>query len=120
MDLTTSTVTAKESEVDRFLELFTAQNLGRSTRLGVFEVGMDAVTDYWLESGLPLVNIIFDRGHRLPACRITVGEITHVVLYAARLSLHFSLNGGEDGLDVVDQEGRTTVLRFEHCEPRTA
>lgn len=104
---------AKQHEWTKYLRFFSEQNAGRLTRLGVFERNGDVVTDYWLESGLPLKGIDMDtRGDR-QSVQITVGNYTHEVKEAVKLVFQFSYAGDEDGIDVSDDNGRTTVLRFE-------
>lgn len=104
---------SKQHEWVKYLRFFSEQNAGRLTRLGVFESNRDVITDYWLESGLPLEGIDIDTRHERPAVRITVGNYAHEVKEAVKLVFHFSYTGDEDGIDVSDDNGRTTVLRFE-------
>lgn len=105
--------TTKQHEWAKYLRFFSEQNTGRLTRLGVFERNGDVVTDYWLESGLPLEGIDIDTRGERRSVQITVGNYTHEVKEAVKLVFHFSYNGDEDGIDVSDDNGRTTVLRFE-------
>jgi hypothetical protein len=44
----------------RFLKLFAEQNVGRKTRIAVFQGPPDSLTDYWLEDRLPLAGIDID------------------------------------------------------------
>jgi len=103
----------RQHEWAKYLNFFGEQNKGRPTRLGVFELNGDVVTDYWLENGLPLVGIDIDARAERPSIQITVGGFTHEINNAVSLLFHFSSAGDEDGLDVAGAEGRTTVLRFE-------
>jgi hypothetical protein len=103
----------KQHEWTKFLKFFSDENNGRPTRLGVFEPKHNALTDYWLESGLPLLGVDIDTRDERPAIQITVGNFTHDATNAVKLEFQFSLSGEEDGLDITDVEGRTTVLRFE-------
>lgn len=103
----------KQHDWARFLEFFSEQNAGRTTRLGLFELSDNIVTDYWLEDGLPLAGIDIDTKKELPSVQITVGSFTHEIKDAVNLLFRFSLKGDEDGIDVTTADGQTTVLRFE-------
>lgn len=92
-----------------FLKFFGEQNQGRNSRLGVF----DGANDYWLESGRKFTGIDIDSRDELPSVEIYFGDFTHSVENALSLKAVFSHTGDEDGLDITDNEGRTTVLRFE-------
>ncbi len=111
--------TGKQHEWNKYLSFFCEQNLGRQTRLGVFEEKNGVVTDYWLESGLPLVAIDLDMGEGLAAIQITVGSYTHVVKDAAKLDFQFSFKGDEDGIDIHGADHKTTILRFENLSLET-
>ncbi len=97
----------------KFSEVFNEVYIGRATRLGVFERNHDLTTDYWLENGLPFVGVGIDNHGELPEVRITVGTLSHAVTDAVSLSFKLTADGEDDGLDVQDREGRTTILRFE-------
>lgn len=92
-----------------FLKVYGEQNKGRSTRLGVFE----GENDYWLENGLPFTGIDVDARNEMPTIEIMLGEFTRTVKDVRQMKAHFSLDGDEDGLDIIDAEGKTTILRFE-------
>lgn len=97
-----------------FLKFYTAQNAGRRTRLGVFELNHDVVNDFWLENGLPLVTLSAentDDGRR--DARIVLGEMAHEIKDAIKLVVHFTSSGYEDGIDIHDRQNRVTLLRFE-------
>jgi hypothetical protein len=79
----------------------------------VFERNADVVTDYWLESGLPLIGIDIDTHDAPPSIRITVGNFTHEIRNAVKLAFKLGEAGDEDGVDVSDAAGRMTILRFE-------
>ena len=105
---------AKQShEWEKYLKFFSAQNAGRMTRLGVFESHDHVVNDYWLESGLPFVGIDIDARGERPSVQVTVGHYTHDASNVVKLEFKLSLSGEEDGIDITDVEGRTTILRFE-------
>jgi len=106
-----------------FLKIFGEQNLNRPTRLGVFEGEPPAMTDYWLEDGLPLRGIALDtRGSRAPEIEIMLGEadspgarrLTHTAPNVRFLRFILSVSGEADGLDIECAEGSTTILRFEN------
>ncbi|MBK8464765.1 MAG: DUF5335 family protein [Chloracidobacterium sp.] len=103
----------RQHEWTKFLKVFSEQNAGRPTRLGVFERSNDVVNDYWLENGLPLVGIDIDTKKEIPSIQITVGRFTHEVKDAVKLQFYFSLEGDEDGADISCADGNTTILRFE-------
>ncbi len=102
-----------QHEWAKYIRFFGEQNAGRPTRLGVFERNGDVVTDYWLENGLPLTSIDIDTKKELPWVQITVGTFTHEARNAVKLEFQFSLSGDEDGINITDADGRSTVLRFE-------
>ena len=106
--------TGTEHEWNKYLRFFCEQNLGRPTRLGVFEEKDGVVTDYWLESGLPLAGIDIDLVRNVPTIQITVGTYTHVVNNPAKLEFQLSYDGDEDGIDIRDTDRKTTILRFEN------
>ena len=103
----------RQHEWTKYLRFFNEQNAGRLTRLGVFEQNDDVVTDYWLESGLPLSGIDLDAKGERPSVQITLGNFTHNVNDAVRLVFQLNNAGDEDGVDIVGAEGKTTILRFE-------
>jgi len=106
-----------------FLQLFSGQNKRRPTRIGVFEGEPGAMTDYWLEDGLPLEGIDIDtRGENAPTVEIMLGdarepnsrEFTHTIARARFVRIVLSASGESDGLDIEDEQGATTILRFEN------
>jgi hypothetical protein len=101
------------------LRLYNAQNLGRPTRLGVFERQTDIYNDYWLESGLPFGAVEVDRDDKSSVVEIFLDGFTHTVKGARTLKIHFGLDDDEDGIDITDAEGKTTILRFETWEVRS-
>lgn len=96
-----------------FLKFYTGQNKDRPTRLGVFEKQADIYNDYWLEAGLRFTGIDVDTHGETPAVQILLGDFTHTVNGARTLKIHLSLDGDEDGIDITDAEGKTSILRFE-------
>ena len=101
------------SNWQQFLKFYTDQNTGRPTRLGVFELNKDVVNDYWLEDGLPLIAIGIEPAASDNSVEIMVGDMTHVIEGAIKLTAHFTSSGFEDGLDILDRHSRVTILRFE-------
>lgn len=107
------TAVNRKHEWTDFLKFYNEQNKERRTRLGVFDTSSDVVTDYWLEDGLPFEGVDIDIHSEKPAVEIVLKGFVHVVRDARKLTAHFSFDGSEDGLDISDFEGNTTILRFE-------
>lgn len=106
--------TAKqEHEWSRVLQFFNEQNSQRPTRLGVFEPNRAAADDYWIECGLPFGGIDVEARSNRIDLQLIVGTLDHSVKNAVKLSWQLTAQGDEDGIDILDAEGRTTVLRFE-------
>ena len=97
----------------RQLEVFNEVYMGRLTRLGVFEQANGGRDDLWIEDGLPFQGIDVDLRDEPPGMEIMLGKYTHNIDNVRRLELHFSLDGSDDGLNVTDHAGKTTILRFE-------
>ncbi len=95
------------------LRLFNLENRGRPTRLGVFEPTNGVLNDYWLEDGLPFEGVVIDKKGKVTKVEILLAGYEHVIDDARRFEIHFTLNGGEDGVNVVNAGGATTILRFE-------
>jgi hypothetical protein len=98
---------------DNFLKFYSEQYKGRKTRLGVFEQNDGVTNDYWVEDGLPMLGIDLDTSGERPAVEVLLDGYSHSVADARRLNVHFSLDGDEDGLDIIHQNGTSTILRFE-------
>jgi hypothetical protein len=96
-----------------FLKFYSEQYKGRKTRLGVFENTGDVVNDYWLEDGLPLLDVSVQLQDDTPVVELMFASYSHPIPAARSLRAHYSLDGDEDGLDITGSHGRTTVLRFE-------
>ena len=105
--------TALQNDWAKHLNFFAEQNAGRQTRLGVFAPDRGSLTDYWLENGLPLRSVGIDHRGETNSIEIRVGSLTHQVKDVATFSFRFSISGDEDGLDITDRNGKTTILRFE-------
>lgn len=100
-------------EWSKYLKFFTAQNSGRPTRLGVFERDGDTVIDYWLENGGALIGVDLDASNDHMSIQILVGEMEHFVAEPSEIKFILSRSREEDGIDITDTKGRTTILRFE-------
>lgn len=110
-------ITAKqEHEWSKVLQFFNEQNSQRPTRLGVFEPNRAAADDYWIECGLPLGGIGLEAKADRLDLQLMVGTLDHTVKNVVKLSWQMTAHGDEDGIDILDAEGRTTVLRFEKAE----
>lgn len=105
---------------EAYLEEFNRQNGGRLTRLGVVRHG-EGADDLWLEDCLSLTAVSLDaEGGRAPQVEIMLGRegapersMTHTVACVRKLSIHLTPDGREDGLDIEDEGGQTSLLRFE-------
>jgi hypothetical protein len=108
--------TARQHHWTKLLQFYGEQNQGRPTRIGVFEGG----SDLWLEDGLPLAGIDVDARGDVLTVEIILGDqvkgekhFTHSVRNAQKLVMHLSPEQG-DGIDIIDAEGNTLILRFEN------
>ncbi len=108
-----NTASTRQHNWKRQLDLFSEINSGKRTRLGVFERTEGSVIDHWLEDGLPLEGVSVDFRDDSSTVAIMLPNFTHTVNDAKRIELHFSIDGTEDGLNVTDANGQTTLLRFE-------
>ena len=104
---------SKQHSWNSQLRIFNEQNRGRPTRLGVFEKSDSGINDFWLENGLPLREVVFESHNGSSFVEMIFDGFTHTISHAKRMEFQFGVDGNEDGLDVVDSEGRTSVLRFE-------
>jgi len=105
--------TAAEHEWSKFLRFYTKMFAGQPTRLGILENANGTTIDYWLEDGLSFVGIDMDPDGQRPSIEITVGDLTHTIRDARKLTAYFSSDETENGLDIADANGKTTILRFE-------
>jgi hypothetical protein len=96
-----------------FLKNYSARNKGRPTRLGVFEQTDDIMNDYWIEDGLPLVAVDSYPDNGDTNVEILFDKYTHAIDGAAKL-VSIVGEGNDQGLDISDAEGKTTVMRFEN------
>lgn len=100
--------TARHHQWKAFLNLFTESNRGRPTRLGTFENG----NDLWLEAGLGFEGLDMDDRDEFPSVQIVLEGYQRVVDNVREIVFRLG-RGEEDGVDIVDLDGDTTVLRFE-------
>ena len=101
------------SHWQKLIDVLNQHFKGRETRLGVFEREDEVVNDYWIESGLEFSAVSLDLDGALPSLQIEIGNYLHKVANIIRVAIKLSSSGDEDGLDILDGDGRTTVLRFE-------
>ena len=96
-----------------FLREYSSQNQGRYTRLGVFEANEGVANDYWIEDGLPLVALDFYSDKDKARVDIVFDNYTHAVQGPTTL-VRISGDSADQGLDIVDTDGKVTLLRFEN------
>ena len=96
-----------------FLKNYSERNKGRPTRLGVFEPSGDIINDYWIEDDLPLVAVDTYPDNGDTNVEILFDKYTHAIDGAAKL-VSVGAEGKDEGLDISDAKGKTTVMRFEN------
>jgi len=100
-------------EWKEFLKSFSTRHRGARTRLGVLEMRHGVVNDLWIEDGLPLVGIDVDSKQRRQTIDIVFEHFRHSIENVSKIT---QVNDSEEigeGLDIQDDEGNTTALRFE-------
>ena len=100
-------------ECKEFLRKFSTRHRRARTRVGVFEMRDGVVNDLWIEDGLPLVGIDVDTKQRSPTMGIVFEHFRHSIENVSTIT---QVNDSEEvgeGLDIGDEEGNTTALRFE-------
>lgn len=105
--------TKNSDRLQRILAVYLKENIGRPTRIGIFEPESGGLTDYWIESGLPLDLIELSQGGKHTTFRVAAGKYSHRIVDPIRISFNFTPGGHEDGIDIREATGRTFVLRFE-------
>jgi hypothetical protein len=108
--------TTVKHEWANLFQFYTQMYKGQPTRLGFFENENGTVIDYWIEDGLPLTGIDIDTVNSGACVEIVLGDLTHTVKDPAKITAYFSIDGAENGLDILDRAGTTTILRFENFE----
>ena len=68
--------------------------------------------DYWIEDGLPLVALDTYTNNGKTRVDIVFESFTHTIEGVTRLS-EIGDKGEDPGLDIAEEAGRTTVMRFE-------
>lgn len=101
-----------ETDWTDFLKGYSSRNEFRPTRLGVFVSSEGNANDFWIEDGLPLV-ALDAYSHKDKMCvDILFDNYTHQIDGVARI-VDIEGEGTDQGLDICDVKGRTTLLRFE-------
>ena len=108
----------QQADWANFLKYYSEANKDRLTRIGVFETFSDVTDDFWIEDGLPLCGIDLEIRKDTPVIEIILKGYTHVVRGVRTIRPTYSLDGSEDGLDLIGPGETTTTLRFEGG-PRT-
>ena len=101
-----------KTEWRAFLKSYGSRNVGRPTRLGVFDTSDGVTDDYWLEDGLPLVGLAIEPKAGKTEIEIFLDSFTHSIADATGL-VSVEDEGREEGIDIFDADGKTTVMRFE-------
>jgi hypothetical protein len=96
-----------------FLSFYSKQYAGRKTRLGIFENFDGVMNELWIEDGLPLSEIYVDEKARSPSVNVLLGGYSHTVARVVSLRVHYTLESDQDGIDLVADNGQTTIVRFE-------
>jgi hypothetical protein len=99
-------------EWKEFLRNFSTRYRGARTRLGVFEIRDGVVNDLWIEDGMPLIGIDVDTSGGRQTIDIVLEHFRHSIKNVTTIAAV----GGKDvagGLDIQDDVGETTALRFE-------
>ena len=95
-----------------FLRDYSKRNEDRPTRLGVFEYHNGAADDFWIEDGLPLMGLAAYSNKGAMHVDIMLKDYTHPIDGVERI-VNVVGDSVEEGLDISDTDGRTTMLRFE-------
>ena len=103
-----------KSDWKEFLQNFSTRHRGTRTRLGVFEINDGVVNDLWIEDGMPLAGIDIDTKDGRETVGIAFEHYRHSIENVATIR---DVGSGNlpVGLDIEDDEGNTTALRFEDC-----
>ena len=102
----------EKPEWNEFLRNFSTLHRGQRTRLGVLEIRDGVVNDLWIEDGLPLVGIDVDTKEGRQSVNIGLENFRHSVERVVAIS-HITDDEIDGGIDIHDDEGKTTTLRFE-------
>ena len=85
----------------------------QKNQTGVFESSNRGFNDYWLENGLLLRGVTIEQLNGRTSAEILLDGFTHMIENADRIELVYGSDDTTDGLNVVDFNSRTSVLRFE-------
>lgn len=97
-----------------FLHEYARRNEGEPTRVGVFESHDGVVHDYWLEDGLPLLGFDCYENRGKVHIDILFDNLTHSIDDAVMIvEWRGDEIGTDTGLDILDSDGRSTIIRFE-------
>jgi hypothetical protein len=106
----------------KFLDGFSERNKARLTRLEVISKSGEVTTDFWLEDGLTLAGASLDKDvEGAPQVEIILdcgnaqdhSHMTRTVTRAQRVVCEADASGHDTALEVEDQDGNVTILRFE-------
>jgi len=103
-------------EWKEFLRNFSTRHIGERTRLGVFDIRDGVVNDLWIEDGVPLIGIDIDTKEGKRTIGIAFENFRHSIENVLKI---IQVNDSEEvgeGLDIQDDEGKTTALRFENYQ----
>lgn len=105
--------TKVEHKWTTFFKFYSEQNGDRPTRIGLFETVDGITNDYWIEDGLPFKGIDADLENGMPVVEIMLEGLTHLVRNVRQITATYSLNGSEEGMNIISSNGATTIVRFE-------
>ena len=103
----------KKLEWHEFLLNFSKRHRGKRTRLGVFEIRDGVVNDLWIEDGIPLVGIDVDTKEKRQTIDIVLEHFSHSIENVSKITQVRDSEEVGVGLDIQDDDGKTTALRFE-------
>ena len=103
----------EKPEWKEFLRNFSTRHTGERTRLGVFEIRDGVVNDLWIEDGVPLIGIDVDTKEGRRTIGIAFEHFRHSIENVSKITKVTDSEDVGEGLDIEDDEGKTTALRFE-------
>lgn len=100
---------------------FTRRNLARPTELSVFGENGAQTEGH----RLPFAGISLERGNGAPNVEIMFSDrlhdparhLTHVIANVRQITPKRGLDGRDEALAIVDGDGETSLLRFDHLNP---
>lgn len=108
----------EDNEWSKFLASYSESYSGRPTRLGIFNVQEGFANEYWLEDGLPLIEVSLSKRSGRPEIDIMLERYTHSIEDPIEL-LHVDQGRSDTGIDIKGKDGAVTVLRVENVERST-